>query len=291
MIKDLNLNNYLKLSNLINNNNFVNNFFSPSQLIQWLYYDIEIKYHIIDDCILMYMKNKNEEWKLLNPFYKKNFNLDNALTHIKQDILLLNNSDMIYVTNFNQESIDIFKVKNIEKLPWISNYLYELNQLKTFSGKKMQKKRNHLNYFINQKHNIKIKDIRDVPVDELISFSEYLIKKYDNEIRKNEINSYIATLNEINKSELYSGITIYIDDKLCAFTLGFLNKDTYEIIIEKAEIDIRGLYQFLIKTNLEINNINCKYIDRLDDLGLESLRKSKLSYHPIIYIERYLGNL
>ena len=118
-----------------------------------------------------------------------------------------------------------------------------------------------------------------------------MIKKYDDETRENEIKSYIDTLKQINKSNLYSGIVIYIDKKICGFTLGFLNNQTYEIIIEKAERDIRGLFPYLIKKNLEINNINSKFIDRLDDLGLEHLKKSKLSYHPIICVERFSGNL
>ncbi len=62
---------------------------------------------------------------------------------------------------------------------------------------------------------------------------------------------------------------------------------TIDIIIEKAEKTIRGLYQFLIKTNLVFHNINTEYVERGDDGGIELLNKSKISYYPIIISERF----
>ena len=47
--------------------------------------------------------------------------------------------------------------------------------------------------------------------------------------------------------------------------------------IEKANPDIRGLYQY----------INHQFINREEDLGIEGLRKAKLSYHPIRFTEKY----
>ncbi len=59
------------------------------------------------------------------------------------------------------------------------------------------------------------------------------------------------------------------------------------IPVEKANPEIRGLYpyicsQFLIEAFPEAGKEN-----REDDMGLEGLRKSKLSYNPIYMVEKY----
>lgn len=291
MIKDLNWNNYLELNEFIKTNNYKSNFFSIIQFMQWEFYGSKFKYRKVNDCIIFYTKpSANENWKVISPFYLTNVDIEKNILIIKQDLKELNNNDEINFIEINDEFIKDweFEDKNKTLSPITTNYIYELNQLKTFSGNKMQKKRNHLNYFLKQNHNISIKNIRDVTVDDLIIFTEHLIRKYDDEVRDNEINNYRFILeNEIKKTNRYNGICIFINNQLVAYTLGFDNYDTYEIIIEKAERDIRGLFQYVIKTNLETNNINTKYIDRLDDLGLESLAKSKLSYCPIVAIRRY----
>lgn len=290
MFIDLTWENYLEWNQFIIKSNFVNNYFSFVQLAQWLTYDFEFKIHVTNDVVFIYYY-ENGKWKAFNPFYKKNPQQQEIINAIKNDLNLLNNckSSSFEINYLCEQTINDLKFDDYQKqkLDVISNYIYNLEQLKTFAGNKMQKKRNHLNAFLKQNYNIKIIDIREVDINELTNFSNYLIKKYDEDVRVNEVLSYQKTLNDINKNQNFSGIVVYIDDKIVSFTLGFLNNDTYEIIIEKAERDIRGLFQFTIKSNLEINKINCQYIDRLDDLGLESLKKSKLSYQPIKTITRY----
>ena len=74
-----------------------------------------------------------------------------------------------------------------------------------------------------------------------------------------------------------------------AFTLGTYLKEekTAYIHVEKANPDIRGLYPFLNQQFL----INCfpdaEFVNREDDMGLEGLRKAKLSYNPLKLIKKY----
>lgn len=82
---------------------------------------------------------------------------------------------------------------------------------------------------------------------------------------------------------------VYVDNKLEAFTIGNYEsrEDMVYIPVEKANPEIRGLYpyicsQFLIEAFPEAGKEN-----REDDMGLEGLRKSKLSYNPIYMVEKY----
>jgi hypothetical protein len=52
------------------------------------------------------------------------------------------------------------------------------------------------------------------------------------------------------------------------------------IHIEKAVIDINGLYAYINKTFIETCFSDVAYINREQDMGKDGLRKAKLSYQP-----------
>jgi len=81
---------------------------------------------------------------------------------------------------------------------------------------------------------------------------------------------------------------IYIDGRLEAFTMGeLLNKNMALVHIEKANPDIRGLYPY-INQQFVLNEFkNVEFVNREEDLGIEGLRKAKLSYHPCRFVEKY----
>ena len=62
---------------------------------------------------------------------------------------------------------------------------------------------------------------------------------------------------------------------------------TFIVHIEKAFADIQGAYP-LINQQFVKNELLGKYefVNREEDMGLEGLRKAKLSYHPAFLIEK-----
>ena len=81
---------------------------------------------------------------------------------------------------------------------------------------------------------------------------------------------------------------IFIDNKLEAFTIGeLLNPNMALIHIEKANPDIRGLYPFINQQFLVNEFSQVEFVNREEDLGIPGLRKAKLSYHPIRFVEKY----
>ena len=83
---------------------------------------------------------------------------------------------------------------------------------------------------------------------------------------------------------------IRIDGKLRAFSLGkLINEDMAVIHIEKADESFEGIYSVINQQFAEHEWSGVKYINREEDMGIEGLRKAKLSYRPVELIQKYVA--
>ncbi len=168
------------------------------------------------------------------------------------------------------------------------DYIYSKVSLETLSGKKMQKRRNHFNAFLKEHPDYIYKEIEDEDIDNVLQ----CLKKWDfsRRIEESVVSEYIGIVyllvhrHELN---IKTGC-IYIDNKLEAFIIGSpLKHSTIQIHVEKANKDIRGLYVAIGKLFLEQNYENYEFVNREEDMGLESLRKAKRALHPIKLLKKY----
>lgn len=85
-----------------------------------------------------------------------------------------------------------------------------------------------------------------------------------------------------------SGRLVKINKEIKAFTFGFkLNRDTFCVLYEVTGLSFKGLAQFIFRQFCsELKDY--KYINIMDDSGLEGLKKVKLSYHPLKLIPAYI---
>jgi len=84
------------------------------------------------------------------------------------------------------------------------------------------------------------------------------------------------------------GRVVKVDDRIKAFTFGYkLNQDIFCILFEIADLSIKGLSQFIFREFCQ-ELTDYKYINIMDDSGLASLKKVKLSYHPTRLIPNYI---
>ena len=172
------------------------------------------------------------------------------------------------------------------------DYVYDTKELIELKGKKFHRKKNHLNYFLNN-YEYEYRELTEDMAPEAMQF----IREFNE--RKNLEDSHERELLEMEedamkevflhlKSVGYLTGVIFIDGKIQALSIGGrLGKKTVTVHVEKANIEYRGLYQ-------AINNEFCKHmakdvkrINREEDMGLPGLRKAKLSYNPVKLIEKY----
>ena len=87
------------------------------------------------------------------------------------------------------------------------------------------------------------------------------------------------------------GAVLYVEEKPVAMTLGSeISHLVFDINFEKALREYDGVYA-VINNEFAKTLTKYEYINREEDMGLEGLRKSKLSYNPCIIIDRFNARL
>lgn len=173
------------------------------------------------------------------------------------------------------------------------DYLYLGESLRKLSGKKLHKKKNRLNVFLRQyEGRFEYRTLGCDDKDDMWKFLDrWRIQKgedqeehLDYEVRG--IHDILRNCCELN---IHMG-GIYVDGRLEAFSVGSYNKieDMAVIHIEKANPEIPGLYQAINQMFLIHEFQEVQWVNREDDMGLEGLRKAKMSYNPADFARKYL---
>lgn len=171
-----------------------------------------------------------------------------------------------------------------------SDYLYLHSDLSTLVGKKFQPKRNHVNKFRNTYPGYEFKPLTRELIPECIKL-ELLWCRANNcsedEALQNERESMNAALRCFEELDIIGGV-LAVDGKIVGFTYGApVNNETFDTCVEKADTDYEGAYAMINHEFAKIIPEQYIYINREEDLGLEGLRKAKLSYQPYLLLEKY----
>lgn len=175
-----------------------------------------------------------------------------------------------------------------------ADYIYLRSDLATLKGKKYQSKRNHINKFRNLYPNHEYKPLTPALIKECLHLEAQWCKANncaENKALEEERHSMTTALKYMEELELQGGV-LYVNGELAAFTFGApINHQTFDICVEKANTQIEGAYtviNFEFAKHLPEQYV---YINREEDLGLEGLRKAKLSYYPDTLLEKYIVEL
>lgn len=175
-----------------------------------------------------------------------------------------------------------------------ADYVYETEKLTTLAGKKLHGKRNHINNFKKRYPDWSYERITEANQEDCFAMAmkwrqghvcEYSEDEQDEEKR----DEMCVTLNALRLREelgLIGGL-IRVDGQVVAFSIGEpLNPDTFVVHIEKALADVEGAYPMINQQFVEHEAQEFRYVNREEDTGSEGLRKAKLSYKPIFFVNK-----
>lgn len=168
------------------------------------------------------------------------------------------------------------------------DYLYLRNDLAELAGRQFHKKRNLVKAFVNS-HDYTGKPLREEYVPEAIT----VLDVWQGEHAKGA--DYLAAkeaLLRMEELQLCGGI-YFVEDEPVAYVLGeeLGGGGSFAIHFEKAAPGYKGLYQFINQSFASVLPESYETINREQDLGIEGLRKAKLSYNPTGFVEKYRAYL
>jgi hypothetical protein len=157
----------------------------------------------------------------------------------------------------------------------------------SLSGKKLHSKRNHLNYFL-ENYNFSYKKVDSKEILERCAEKAYQLisakEKNKNSFELGAMKSYFENYFGFEQT----GAALEIDGEIVAMSFGEkISDDTALIQIELADDNYRGAYQAINKLFCETEWSGFTYVNREEDMGIEGLKKAKMSYQPAFLVEKY----
>lgn len=172
-----------------------------------------------------------------------------------------------------------------------ADYLYNYEDLARLEGKKYHSKRNFTNRFERdfagrwQYERVTEKNKADV-----WAFQDLWCRKNDcseNAMLMDEANAIALLLHGLDRLGAVGG-ALRLDGEIVAFTLGSQISDgILDVHVEKADYETPGAYQMIHRQFLLNEWTDIRYVNREEDMGVEGLRKAKLSYHPCDIVLKY----
>ncbi len=217
-----------------------------------------------------------------------------ALEEIEADAI--RRCEKLQFTLLTQEQKDILEECMPERFefscnPGDSDYIYLQEELATLPGKAFHKKKNHVSKFKRTYPDYEFREIGQCCIDDaaLIEdawYNEHLQEEDDSALK--EYRSIKDALEHFESLNLSGGI-LYVNNVPAAMSIAsHISGRVCDVHYEKAigEYAVNGAYAMINKLFSESLS-EYEYINREEDIGIEGLRKAKMSYRPKLILKKY----
>ncbi|MDD5465573.1 MAG: phosphatidylglycerol lysyltransferase domain-containing protein [Candidatus Omnitrophica bacterium] len=253
----------------------------------------DIGWVVIENSLCVFFRDQTGCFMYLGPLAK-----EKRPQVVKQAFAVMDsinkNKDISRIENIEEGDLEYYRALGYlgrEKYP---DYLCLKDDLALLRGNKFKSQRASCNYFI--KHydfdwrKLKLAD-KDSCLSLFNSWAALRKTQSSDDLYRGMLEDNRKVIKEAldNYKQLgLEGIVVRSDKKIKAFSFGYrLNSDTFCILYEITDLSVKGLAQFIFRRfcrELE----DYKYINIMDDSGLENLRQVKLSYKPRRLIPAYI---
>lgn len=169
------------------------------------------------------------------------------------------------------------------------DYIYRTEDLIKLSGRKYHSKRNHISQFQRKYTSWEYRRIDAELLAEILRLNTdwFYIQEDGGREQTDEEQAMTLVMKNFQNLDVV-GAVIAVEGRIQAITVGEpLNQDTAVIHIEKANTDFEGIYAVINQQFTADYFKDFQFINREEDMGLEGLRKAKLSYQPALFVEKY----
>jgi len=171
-----------------------------------------------------------------------------------------------------------------------SDYIYLIDKIGSYSGKKLHKKKNLLNQFL-KRYNHKVVRLDPDRTDDAMLILNQWQQHMDTSENKTDYHPCKEGLSLMQDLNL-CGIIYYAEEQPAGFILGEeLSEEVFALHFVKGLSIFKGIYQFMYNnfTSYMPEKYCCFNFEQ--DLGIDSLRKAKQSYRPETMLNKFMIKL
>ncbi len=169
------------------------------------------------------------------------------------------------------------------------DYVYSVPELIELRGNRFHKKKNLLSQFLRS-YDYEYKPLTPDCVEETLEMQRQWFTWRDPEesgALLAENTAIVRVLQSWDRIPGLRGGTIRVDGEVIAYTVAEeLTPDMMVIHFEKGKPGFKGVYQAINQLFLADAATGYAFVNREQDLGDEGLRKAKLSYNPVHFLEK-----
>ncbi len=168
----------------------------------------------------------------------------------------------------------------------LCDYIYRVDDLAQLPGRKYQPKRNHINRFV-ARYKWHAEPLSRANIKDCLALNDkWLANREVGDMERAEQQTLRCAFENFEALGL-RGIVLYADGVPAAFSYGTpINHSTFCTHIEKHDNTIEGAATMINRLMAQSLDEEFEFVNREDDLGLEGLRFAKMSYHPVLLLDK-----
>ena len=208
--------------------------------------------------------------------------------------------------------LKFFNGAEIREEPGLSDYIYLAEKLASLSGKKLSRKRNHIHQFERKYADFRFEPLCGANIEAVRQVeSKWLAENgavdensandtagatnttgNDLLIEQEIINRTLDNFNFFAQKAGMTGGILFVGEEPASFCIAStLSPLVTDVHFEKCIAPFATDGGYAVINNEFAKTVKTQYINREEDLGLEGLRKAKLSYYPEIVLGKFTARI
>jgi uncharacterized protein len=254
----------------------------------------DISWLLIEDSLCVFFRDNIGCFMYLAPL---GANINEKIAQIAFTIMdrFNKNKTISRIENVEAGDLKFYEALGYETKLKSYDYVCLRRELANLKGNQFKHKRSSCNYFLKHYKWEYLPFLKKYSA-ECLSLYDYWRKQREEvnqdrvyQLMQQDSLTALKTMLHNFKDLKITGRVVRINKQIKAFSFGFaLNPQTFCILYEITDLNAKGLAQFIFRAFArELKDY--KYINIMDDSGLENLKQVKLSYHPAKLIPAYIA--
>lgn len=167
------------------------------------------------------------------------------------------------------------------------DYIYSAEDLIALRGKRFHSKRNYVTRFAARYPGYTFRPYTAADSDALLALYDKWNSNSEHETLKMERHAISRAFGFQKELELLIYV-LEVEGAAVGFSVSAPGRDgVMHNIFEKGDVDYEGVYQTVNKLTAQACFSGYRLVNRQEDMGIEGLRKAKLSYNPVFLQPKY----